>query len=76
MNTTALHAELETMASFATNSLQGLPVFITHIKEKLLPDPNGMSARQKIARDLQEPEKTVRLGVRFICVEKGMRLIF
>lgn len=70
---TTLYGELATMATLAKAPLTNLLVFVTHIKESLIP---GTSARQKIAKELAALEASSRLGLRFQVVERGTRLRF
>lgn len=54
--------------------LAGLRIFITHIKEYLVPHPSGKSARERIMSELRELEKEGRMGVEFIEVKQGHRI--
>jgi cAMP phosphodiesterase len=54
--------------------LSGLRVFVTHIKEALIPHPTGKTAREIIMSELRELEKRGGLGVEFIDVKKGDRI--
>lgn len=54
--------------------LRGLRVFITHIKDSLVPHPSGKCARERIMAELRELERDGRLGVEFVEVKKGDRI--
>lgn len=49
-------------------------MYITHIKEFLIPHASGMTARELIKRQLDELEQDLRLGVSFVIVSPGDRL--
>lgn len=70
---TTLYGELATMATLAKRPLAGMRVFVTHVKESLIP---GTTARQKIAKELAALEATSRLGLRFQVIDRGARLRF
>jgi cAMP phosphodiesterase len=54
--------------------LEGLRVFVTHIKEALVPHPSGKSARERILSELEALEEKEQLGVQFIAVNRGDRI--
>ena len=54
--------------------LEGLKVYVTHIKEALIPHPSGKSARERIISELEDLEKEGQLGVEFIAVKRGDRI--
>lgn len=54
--------------------LDGLKIFITHIKESLVPHPEGKTQHEIIMAQLQELEKDGKLGVAFIRPVKGDRI--
>lgn len=54
--------------------LDGLKIFITHIKESLVPHPEGKTQHEIIMAQLQELEKDGKLGVVFIRPAKGDRI--
>lgn len=70
--------ELKTLASMVASKqprpLDGLKVFITHIKEFLIPHVSGLTARQLIKKQLDELEDKEQLGVSFVVVSPGDRL--
>ena len=57
-------------------ALSGLRIFVTHIKEALVPHPTGKSAREIIMSELRALEEGPEggLGVEFIEVKKGDRI--
>lgn len=57
-----------------TPPLAGLRVFITHIKESLVPHPSGKSARERIMAELVGLEEEGQLGVDFVEVKRGDRI--
>ncbi len=81
-------AEISTMLSFVSSSsgrssthrpLEGLKIYIIHVKETYLPDPKGLNrtVRDIVIDDLEELERKARLagtdlGLEFITVERGM----
>jgi cAMP phosphodiesterase len=74
-----LYHELNTLASLvkaeeSDRPLEGLKVFVTHIKEALIPHKSGKSARERILEELIELEKEGKLGVEFIAVQRGDRI--
>lgn len=54
--------------------LEGLRIFVTHIKDSLAPHPSGQSARERIMQELNELELKGGLGVEFVEVRKGDRI--
>lgn len=62
------------LVAYSRRPLQGLRVFITHIKEFLIPHPSGMTARDLIRSQLEELEASSQLGVEFVIVSPGDRL--
>lgn len=56
--------------------LQALRIFVTHIKEALIPHPSGQSAREIIMGELRglEAGEDGGLGVEFVEVKKGDRI--
>jgi cAMP phosphodiesterase len=56
--------------------LDGLRIFITHIKVSLIPHPTGKCANEIIMSELQalEDDSEGGLGVEFVEVKKGDRL--
>jgi cAMP phosphodiesterase len=54
--------------------LSGLRVFITHIKDSLMPHPTGKCARERIMAELRELEREGKLGVEFVEVRQGDRI--
>lgn len=67
--------ELALMASFLPKSerpLEGLGVYIQHVKEPLIPEE---PIKQKIGRELEELEEKHQLGVQFVCLARGMRIL-
>lgn len=67
--------ELKIMASFVprgnTPPLQGLSIYIQHVKEPLIPEE---PIKQKITRELEALEAEYKLGVQFMCLARGMRI--
>ncbi|KAJ9091378.1 hypothetical protein QFC21_007233 [Naganishia friedmannii] len=67
--------ELKIMASYLprghTPPLQGLSIYIQHVKEPLVPEE---PIKQKITRELEELEAEHKLGVQFMCLARGMRI--
>jgi hypothetical protein len=49
-------------------------VFITHIKESLIPHPTGRTAREIVMSELQQLEEVGKLGVEFVEVKRGDRI--
>jgi hypothetical protein len=54
--------------------LEGLKIYVTHIKEALIPHPTGKSARERISKELEDLEEEGKLGVTFIAVQRGDRI--
>jgi len=54
--------------------LDGLKVFVTHIKEALIPHPSGKTARKRILSELELLEEEGQLGVEFVAVHRGDRI--
>lgn len=54
--------------------LSGLKVWVTHIKEALVPHPSGKSARERIMEELNALEKERQLGVVFVDIRRGDRI--
>jgi cAMP phosphodiesterase len=54
--------------------LEGLKIFVTHIKEELIPHPTGKTARERIILELEALEKEGQLGVEFFAVKRGDRI--
>ncbi|KAJ9121602.1 hypothetical protein QFC22_002221 [Naganishia vaughanmartiniae] len=67
--------ELNIMASFLPRGnmppLQGLAVYIQHVKEPLVPEE---PIKQKITKELEALEAEYKLGVQFMCLVRGMRI--
>lgn len=81
VNPPGVYHELTTLAKFITGSdaiaerpLDGLRVFIMHIKDSLIPHPTGRTARQIIMGELKGLEREGNLGVEFIELKKGDRI--
>ncbi|OXC68333.1 hypothetical protein AYX13_03034 [Cryptococcus neoformans] len=74
----AVYHELKVLAGHVsqtkTRPLDGLKIFITHIKESLVPHPEGKTQHEIIMAQLQELEKDGKLGVAFIRPVKGDRI--
>lgn len=49
-------------------------MFVTHIKEALVPHPTGRSARERIMTELDELEGERQLGVVFVDIKRGDRI--
>ena len=49
-------------------------MFITHIKESLIPHPTGKTAREIIMDELRQLEERGSLGVEFVEVKRGDRI--
>ena len=62
------------MLSDFRRPLEGLKVYVTHIKEALVPHESGQPARTRILGELRALEKERQLGVIFVCVEPGDRI--
>jgi len=62
--------------TFHRRPLEGLRIFVTHIKDALMPHPSGKSAREMIMTELQNLEEREEggLGVEFVEVKKGNRI--
>ncbi|KAL7422015.1 3',5'-cyclic-nucleotide phosphodiesterase pde1 [Cryptotrichosporon argae] len=76
----SLYHELRTLASLVRDKprpLAGLRVFVTHIKEQLAPHPSGQSARARIKAELDALEAAPNgaLGVEFVIVNPGDRIL-
>lgn len=74
-----LYHEMKTLASLVEakdkeRPLDGLKIYVTHIKEALIPHKSGKSARERILAELIELEKEGQLGVEFIAVKRGDRI--
>lgn len=74
-----LYHEMKSLASKVKakdddRPLEGLKVYVTHIKEALIPHPSGKSARERILEELLDLEKEGKLGVEFIAVKRGDRI--
>lgn len=54
--------------------LAGLRVFVTHIKEALVPHESGQTARTRILGELRELEQERQLGVTFVDIRRGDRI--
>ncbi|BEJ16385.1 hypothetical protein CspHIS471_0509900 [Cutaneotrichosporon sp. HIS471] len=70
--------ELKTLASFVggeSRPLEGLKIFITHVKEFLVPHKSGLSARELIQIELDALEAENQLGVTFNVISPGDRLL-
>ncbi|WVQ99702.1 hypothetical protein IAU59_006843 [Kwoniella sp. CBS 9459] len=76
----AVYHELEILASMVSagssdsRPLGGLKIFITHIKDALVPHPTGKTAREIIMGELDDLEAKGRLGVEFVETKKGDRI--
>lgn len=60
--------------------LAGLKIYIIHVKQPLKPDPSGLGIMTLIKRELDELEGQARgkgegLGVEFIMMKRGMRIV-
>lgn len=60
--------------------LAGLKIYIIHVKQPLKPDPSGLGIMTLIKRELDELEAQAKgrgqgLGVEFIMLRKGMRIV-
>ncbi|KAK8864671.1 hypothetical protein IAR55_001922 [Kwoniella newhampshirensis] len=75
----SLWYEMETLAGLVSSSksrpLDGLKVYITHIKDNLVPHPTGRTARDIIMSELWALEKQGQLGVEFIETKRGDRIV-
>lgn len=85
----SLWAELNVLAEFVRSKrkryasgppLQDLRVYITHVKQSLVPHPSGLTDRERIERSLLELEERAEksgthLGVKWIMVRKGQAII-
>lgn len=70
-----LYRELQIMANLLDPpNLAGLRVYITHIKESLIPHPTGLTSRERIMAELRQLEYEGRIGVEFIEVKRGDRI--
>ncbi|WWC89016.1 uncharacterized protein L201_003934 [Kwoniella dendrophila CBS 6074] len=73
-----LYYELQTLAGLVSKSekrpLDGLKVFIIHIKASLVPHPTGKTTREIIMSELKDLEKEGQLGVEFIETNRGDRI--
>ena len=74
-----LYHEMKNLASKvkakdSERPLEGLKVYVTHVKEALIPHPSGKSARARILEELLDLEKEGMLGVEFIAVQRGDRI--
>ncbi|OCF38678.1 hypothetical protein I317_07529 [Kwoniella heveanensis CBS 569] len=75
----AVYHELKTLASLVIGSdghkpLEGLKIFIIHIKDALVPHPTGKTAREIIMGELNDLEAEGQLGVQFVEAKKGDRI--
>lgn len=72
----SLFDELQLMASFLARGegppLAGLRIYVQHVKEPLVPEE---PIKQKIGRELEDLEREHQLGVQFICLARGMRIL-
>jgi cAMP phosphodiesterase len=67
-----LYRELQIMANLLDPPrLDGLRVFVTHIKESLIPHPSGRTMREIVMAELRELDG---LGVEFVEVKRGDRI--
>ncbi|ORY26323.1 low-affinity phosphodiesterase [Naematelia encephala] len=69
-----LYHELQTLASLVSRPLDGLRIFITHIKDALVPHPSGKTSKERIIGELLELEKHGKLGLEFAAVKRGDRI--
>ncbi|WVQ67318.1 uncharacterized protein L199_005514 [Kwoniella botswanensis] len=73
-----LYQELRTLAGFVSKSkkrpLEGLKIFIIHIKDALVPHPTGKTAREIIMSELNDLENEGGLDVQFIETKRGDRI--
>ncbi|GMK55203.1 hypothetical protein CspeluHIS016_0202590 [Cutaneotrichosporon spelunceum] len=70
--------ELKTLASFvggASRPLEGLKIYITHVKEFLVPHRSGLGAHELIQSELDALEAEAQLGVVFHVISPGDRLL-
>lgn len=49
-------------------------MWVTHIKEALVPHPSGVSARERIMEELNALERERQLGVVFVDIRRGDRI--
>ncbi|KAK4684208.1 hypothetical protein P7C73_g5988, partial [Tremellales sp. Uapishka_1] len=75
-----LYHELRTLASLVSDTirpLDGLTIYVTHIKEYLVPHPSGKSAYEVILSELDalETGPLGNLGVNFRTIKKGDRVL-
>ncbi|RXK39903.1 hypothetical protein M231_02837 [Tremella mesenterica] len=54
--------------------LEGLRIFVTHMKENLVPHPSGRALQEIIMSELVDLEDKGKLGVEFIHVKRGDRI--
>ncbi|TXT09009.1 hypothetical protein VHUM_02483 [Vanrija humicola] len=70
--------ELQTMVFYLpagpSRPLEGLKVYVTHIKEYLVPHPTGLSSRELVRKELLALTEIHDLGVEFHIVSPGDRL--
>ncbi|EIW65931.1 hypothetical protein TREMEDRAFT_35751 [Tremella mesenterica DSM 1558] len=69
-----LYHELTTLATLIIKPLKGLRIFVTHMKENLLPHPSGRPLQEIIMSELVDLEDKGKLGVEFIHVKRGDRI--
>jgi cAMP phosphodiesterase len=72
MSPPGVYSELQRMANHT--NISGLKIYVTHIKESLVPHPSGRTARYRIMAELRDLERKGGLGVEFIEVKKGDRI--
>jgi cAMP phosphodiesterase len=73
----SLMHELGTLAAFVGSQplpLDGLKIFVTHVKDSLYPHRSGKTVKQRVQEELEQLERQRRLGVIFEVVEQGQRL--
>ncbi|WRT66664.1 uncharacterized protein IL334_003624 [Kwoniella shivajii] len=78
LNPPALYHEMKTLAGLVSQTeerpLNGLKIFIIHIKDALVPHPTGRTAREIIMSELNELESQGDLGVKFVETKRGDRI--
>jgi cAMP phosphodiesterase len=66
------------MAAFVDGNtskpLDGLQVFVTHVKDSLYPHPSGKTVKERVKEELDQLEQERQLGVVFELVHQGQRL--
>lgn len=65
---------LELIGVIYRRPLEGLKIFIIHIKDALVPHPTGKTAREIIMSELNDLENEGGLDVQFIETKRGDRI--